>query len=831
MPKKEGVSNHFIQHYLSKEFPPLLVFLFLMILVISASAQVKGRVTDAETGQPLPFVHIVAGETTTGTMTDIDGYFSFSVPSGTTFLKLSYVGYFSRIHPVEFSKELHEITMHSRPFELREVVVYSGENPAHRIVRNAIANRSVNDPEKLNAFTYNSYNKFLATLDREFYMERFMATGDTTFIRMVDILDSRHVFIMESVTERLFRAPGLNHETVIANRVSGLKNPTFTMLATELQPFSFYGKSIVLLEGEYLSPLNESAFNRYSYSLEDTLLLNNDSIFVISYKPGQNTNFDGLEGLMYINTHKWALQNVIAEPARQIMGRLHFRIQQKYELQDSTFWFPVQLNTEVDFFSPESGNPTSMFPAKMIGRSYIRNIAINPELRRNEFAPFDMDFSPQANTHNDTFWQQYRPEPLSKQEINTYHFMDSVGTVQDFDRLFNSLEPLFFGEIPFGILSIPVNSIYRFNSFERHRLGLALHTNRGLSQRVKLGGHYAWGSGDREEKYGYFGEIVLSKKYDLRVGGAFHKDVSERGGSELMQQSFLLSPSLVRNLYMDKMDYTQASRGYLSFLSFRNALMTELSLSRGKTWWTDQYYFIPKEGQNGVRSYRFFEARLRMRLAWGETLMKTPARIIRLPSDLPVFYLTVTRGFDNIYQGEFDFVKAEAALEMSYSIPLLGEQTWIAEAGWINRDNLPWPMLFTAKAGSRNYFLASPFSFGTMHMNEFVAHQFVSLFFQHSFKNLLFRRPGYEPELVIITNVGVGKLKNPQSHLFMNATSWEKGYFESGFAINSILPKKWVRRVIFGMSPGVEVLFRYGPYALPESRSNITVKLNMITAF
>ncbi len=808
-----------------------LLYLFTISAVAQQPLQVKGRVSEAESGQPLAFVHVVVPESLQGTMTDIDGFFSLTVPHGQEYLQLSYVGYFGQIFEIDFGKSFQQIAMYRRPYQLEEVVVYPGENPAHRIILNTISNRNTNDPGRLNAFTYKSYNKFLATLDRDFYMERWLMTGDSANYRMADMLDKRHIFIMESLTERRFRSPDLNNEKVIANRVSGLENPMFTMLATELQSFSFYGNSITLLENDYLSPLNRAAFSRYFYHLEDTLYQGADTVFVVAFRPVRNTNFDGLKGLLYINSHGWAVQSVIAQPAREMGGGMNFKIQQMYEQVDGKHWFPVQLNTDIDFFNPQANDPTAMIPLRMLGRSYIREIEINPALRRRDFSNFTIEFNPEANRLPRHFWDEFRADSLSYREQNTYRFMDSLGRKHNFDRIVNLIEPLIFGEIPLGSINIPLNSLYRYNDFEGHRFGLGISTNQRFSERFRTGGHYAWSTRDRTEKYGYFGEIVLQKNRDLRVGGSFRFDVNERGGNKLMRQHFLLSPNLIRNLFMNKMDYTQRTSAYLSFLAYRNFLTTEIAASRGKTSWTDMYYFTQGDNEPGLRSFRFSEINLRMRFAYGETLMKTQSRLLRLPSEYPVLYLNISKGFDNIDRGELNYLKLEAAVETSYSIPLLGKQTWLIEGGWTDRPDLPWPLLFTAKSGNRNYFLASPFSFGTMHMSEFAANRFAAVFFQHNFQNLLFRWPRYEPELVLITSAGVGSLEAKENHIFMEARSWDKGYFESGIAINKILPQRWSRRIVFGMSPGIEVLYRYGPYSLPKTSDNFTIKLSMITSF
>ncbi len=72
---------------------------FLLVAVLSvcstfafAQTTVRGQLVDAETGEPLVGAAIMVEGTTQGTVTDIDGYFTQSVASGST-LVFKYVGY------------------------------------------------------------------------------------------------------------------------------------------------------------------------------------------------------------------------------------------------------------------------------------------------------------------------------------------------------------------------------------------------------------------------------------------------------------------------------------------------------------------------------------------------------------------------------------------------------------------------------------------------------------------------------------------------------------------------------------------------------------------
>ena len=809
-------------------FMPLILGL---LSFSSFAGEIRGRVTDSQSAEPLAFVHVLIENSQRGTMTDIDGYFTLELHKNDTLLRLSYVGYFTKLYKPDLKTPLHFIALQSQPFELAEVVVFPGENPAHRIVLNAMENRRNNNPERLSSFNYTSYNKFVATLDRNFYLDQWESMGDSSSFRMARTLEQRHLLVMESVTERKFLFPNLDNEKVIANRVSGLQNPLFTMLATELQSFSFYNNYVTLLGNDFLSPLNRAAFSRYFYHLEDTLYQGRDSVFVISYRPRANTNFDGLQGLLYIHTDGWAVQNVISRPHENVAGGLNFRIQQKYARPDGKHWFPVQLNTDIEMAEPARGVSSGFLPIRILGRSYISDIIINPQLSRSDFSVFSVDFDPRANEVSHQQWEIFRSDTLSETERNTYQFMDSLGMEHNFERILNIVEPLVFGELPLGKVNLILNDVYRINSYEGHRIGVGLETNRRFSSRTAFGGYYAWGSRDKQSKYGYFGELVLHKAWDLRLGGAFSMDVTERGTPEFYDKSFSLVNNLLLNYYSNARDLNRQHKIYMNFRFWQSFLQGELSGSQGKLWWDDAYFFAASDSDIGLRKFRYSEAALRLRFGYGETLINTPLRVMHLPSRYPVLHFNIIKGFDNIGRGEYDYLKLESKLSVSYPVPLLGVQNWVFETGWVNRTDIPWSLLYTASAADRRGWLASPFNFGTMNMNEFMADRYFALFFQHNFQSLLFRTHLWQPELVLINNLGWGSLRNIDNHIYQDFQSWEKGYFESGIAVNKIIPQRWVRNIIFGFSPGVEVLYRYGPYRFDKHSDNMTVKLNLLVAF
>ncbi|MBQ2542612.1 MAG: carboxypeptidase-like regulatory domain-containing protein, partial [Bacteroidales bacterium] len=240
--------------------------------------------TDTKTKEPLAFVNIIYNAKNQGTSTDLDGYFKIDDYSKIEFLRISYLGYTTKIVSKDElgAKHYIEIALDEDVTSLAEVTVLPGENPAHRIVNLVIANANRNNPEKMRSFSYVSYNKMYFTADVK-PPEDTSAYGNDNDSSFSQLLARQHILLIESVTERIFRHPDNNKENVLAHRMSGMKNPAFTLLATQFQSMSFYSDYISLLDKRFLSPISKGSTSKYFFQIEDTMYNTAmDTVFVIS---------------------------------------------------------------------------------------------------------------------------------------------------------------------------------------------------------------------------------------------------------------------------------------------------------------------------------------------------------------------------------------------------------------------------------------------------------------------------------------------------------------------------------------------------------------------
>jgi hypothetical protein len=840
----------------SGKFYLLIILLALTGLNLEAQQifTVSGRVIDADTKEPLAFVNIIQGGTRTGISTDIDGKFILHSAKPVETIQLTYVGYNTLDYSIpENKKENLLISLHRKTYELEEVVILPTINPAHRIIDSVLANRYQNDPEKLKSFSYTSYEKtiFTVKLDTVLKVARDSAgkwqkdtialneydttlfqpdtngiivkdtvVSDSSMQELKNFISKQDIAIMESVVERKFMAPDRNYENVKANRVSGFQDPVFVFLVSQIQSTSFYREFFQILDKSYINPISNGSENKYIFVLEDTLYTERqDTVFIISYRPRPNTNFDGLEGVLYINSNKWAIQNAIARPARQ--EGLSIKIQQQYEFIDNKQWFPVQLNTDIIMSGIEivAGNARARLIG--IGKSYIRDIVINPELVRRQFALLGVDVDPKANEKPESYWNAYRIDTLSGRDERTYAFMDSIGREANFDKIAGSFETLMNGRIPYKFIDIDLDKIFKYNSYQGVYLGMGLHTNDKLSRIFKIGGYWGYGFGDKSAKYGGDFSILMNRRHEVSWGVQYYYDLLETAGVRFFDDNdnFLTGENW-RNFLIQQMNPTEnlsTTLGFRLLRDFRFGLGFNIVTKKA----TEGYqYVIANEGPVVMQDkFKFTEVSAGFRFAFREKFIVTKRTRLSLGTKYPVLWLQYTRGIEGLLDGEYGYNRLDAKIEKSFYTKYLGKTSFIFKGGLVDRA-IPATDLFNGNGSYRFFTIFAPGSFATMKMNEFLSDHYVALYFTHNFGKLLKRWKKFQPEFLVSTNAAFGWLKYDENHLNINYKTMERGYYESGFLINSLLDVR-----IYSL--GIGAYYRWGPYSYPMFKDNIALKISI----
>jgi len=806
--------------------------LFLFTPIFLYSQTYKNLVLDENTKEPLAFVNIRINEGKTGTISDIDGKFSFPLSENIQKITFTYVGYQTlNLDRSQLQQIKGPILLKQTSFKIKEVEVLPGVNPAHRIIDAAIENREINNPEKASEFYYQSYNKLIFSVKPDSIKEKEIANTpfeklDSNTQEALEFVDSMHLFMMESISERNHIPPSNSKEVILASRISGFKNPTFSLIGTQLQSFSLYDTYIKLFSYDYLSPISKGSTSKYLFLLEDTTFVGEDTVFTISYRPRKGKNFEGLYGFLSINTDQFAIQNFIAETIDQ--EEINVKIQQLYEKVDDKQWFPVQLNTVLLFESISESN----FYFFGEGKSYLDSIALKSRISKKEFDNVVLSINEDAGQKDSTFWNSYRKEELSEQEQNTYRVIDSIGEKVNFDKYFLIVESLAKGAIPIGPVDIRLNHLLAFNDYEGFRLGIGAETNDKIHKNLSLGVYIAYGFRDKATKYGSYLSWEKAKGTYIKSVLRYENDVIESGGTNFINDRIsAFSSESLRNYFINLMDSRELYQLDIEFHPLKDVQASVFINHQQRTVNRTYSYNSDELTTTSVRNYQFdlTEAGINIRYSPGEKYVKMFGVKRPITYLNPVFNIKFSRGLDQDFEGDFEYNRLDFKFHKAFKVRNLGFTSFRINAGYID-NSLPITALYRANGIlSKRAVIAADFNFQTVEPLEFFHDQFVGFFFKHSFKSLLLKTKYFKPEVALVTNIGWGDMRNANRHQGLDLNRMNLGFFESGIQFDRLFG--FIDRLLeesdlnFNLGNfGVGAYYRYGAYSNSEFEDNLAIK-------
>jgi hypothetical protein len=794
----------------------VLTIIGLLGFLVGFSQSISGYVLDAQDFKKVPFVSIVIDGTTTGTTSDIDGYFKLTPSKYPVKLHFHTLGFFDTILVIESPQKL-AVYINEKATELKAAVIVAGENPAIRIVQKAIDNRELNDPEKNYPFTYTTYSKMIfgpdfGNVEADLILSDSSTKNDSDFVQFQNTMDQHYLFITETVSERKFTPPSHSFENVIANRVSGLENPSFTMIATEFQPFSYYSDYVDIIGLKYLSPLARNSFNDYVFELKDSILENNDTIYTIYFQPKKGKTFNGLIGSMAINSNKYAIQYIKVKQANP-SSNIQISVEQMSAYFDNKQWFPVQFNSNIIFKMEGTDNPNDIGLEfiNATGKTYIRDIVIDATVAKKTFPNVELELDKNANTHSDSYWHSQRKEPLSKKEKNTYTHIDSIGKEVNLDAKMKVLEAISTGLLPIGPVSFELDKIIDYNEFEGIRLGLGLRTSDKISKHLSVGGYAGYGFTDVHWKYGGDLKWNIYQKNDITAGIKYQNDVTPSGGVDFFKNTAFDFRSY-SNLYISRMDKLEGFQGYVTFRAlgdFQNKLFFNS--------YSQSYQYPLVYSPNGDTSLTSKAAFQRAEIGWTfrfglkEKYIRTFGKNVSLGTKFPYVWMRLAHGNEAL-GGTYTYSKVDARIKKTYLIKGLGKLGFQVEAG-TTFGEVPSTLLHYAR-GMRvsgiNLYIEN--AFNTMAPNEFLSTHYVTTHLHHSF-GAFYKTPYSALELSVVTSAGWGSLENQEAHTGLAYRTMEKGFFESGLLFDNIF-------VMDALGLGAGVFYRYGAYSFAEVKDN-----------
>ncbi|MEP7164350.1 MAG: DUF5686 family protein [Ferruginibacter sp.] len=824
----------------------LPVLFYVLLLSFSSAAQtgkLSGTVYDTITKAPLAFVSVSIKGTNKGVVTDIDGHFSLDQLPGNTTLLISYIGY--KIKEYDAGKNNPSdlrIFIERKGSQLENVVISANENPAHRIIRLLQKNKKKNDPESKLTFKYNAYtiaalsagsrfwnmNSTDTTKQKKQPVEKLVQkTKDTAGDKLGAMLAQRfkenHLMLTESYTERIFRYPNQTKETVLATKVSGIKEAAFGITGSDFQPFGFYRDYLQMNTESYVSPVANGSISMYKFRLTETLLHEKDTTFIISFEPRAGKNFNGLKGVIYINSDGYAIENVIASPADETGLIFTFRLQQKYEKVEGN-WFPVQLNTTLS----QKDLLTDSVMLYWDSRCYITNAIFSKTFLRSAFSDVQIEYHPLAGRRPDTAWKLMRADTLNQKSKMTYETFELLPPKYKnmIGKANSAIKILTIEGIPWGKVDIPFKYILSgINKYERFRLGAGLQTNPSFSKWFSVGGFGGYGIKDKAWKYGANILFSIDQRTSTTIRFNYSRDILEPGNVDyFVRNGSVFSNQSLRNFLRSRMDSIEQYKVDLS-TKLRPSLQSDIwLLNELRNPAGYEYDYKDATTNKDLRRFRNTELGVGFRLTHGESFTRMGRAKIRTKPATTQLLLQVSKGIKGLLDGDLNYTKAAIQFNHRFQFKKLGQTSLQVEAGQVWGD-VPYSYLFNTKAThSGRLSVYVPNNFQTVGLYEFVSSRTASVFMEHNFGSLLFKPKNISirPEIFLIQNISYGRLDNAALQKNIEFKVPEKGLFESGLLVKNLYRRRFLSVVYVGLGGGV--FYRYGHYALSKAIDNWAFK-------
>jgi hypothetical protein len=783
------------------------LFIFGLLVNIPIYAQWKGRTTEKYTHAPLPFVHIVLNGNQQEYVSDIDG--NFEIPNDVSTKTITFKSYLYR--PVILFTD----TLKSQPIEvsLSKYLLFEYDDcspePTASLLSNVFHNKRMNDIEFQKYYSYSTYNKVTLTPDK---IDRTNSTLKKIFkffsLNFNNFNDNQHLFMLESVNHKMVYSRTHHKEIINGAKSTIIDVPSVFIQTTQIQAISPYKNYINISNKTYIGPLARNLFTRYIFKTIDTIKTKEDTIYVVKYHPHFKKPFDGLKGLLYISSKKYAVVYFTASPAQEM--KLEMNCYQSYQyMNEKEQWFPAR--TKTIYTVDQNGQ-------YFIGTldSYFYNIDLNYFSKIKDYNEVVLNYPPHANQQNEEFWNTNRTAPLSKTDSNTYQYYNSVDQRKFIQRSLGIGEDLYYGTFRYQMLNVDLKRILDVNQLEGLRLGFGAHTNEKFSDRFIIGGYVGYGFNDRVTKAG--GDLTYKlRTLPIAFNTAASYDVEEAGTTNNFPfNTNQYTSETLRRIKLRIMDYVTKWENsiYAHPAKFLDAKLS-LNLSSNVPSYDYQY-----KDQTSTK-YNFTEVKAAFRYAYKEEFIQLLDRKILKGTKYPITYFQYTKGFNNFLGGNYNYSKFE--IKIQYTLRLLDWGTsGLQVMGGIVHGDPPYSKLFNGNGSLRNFSVVIHNSFETMRYNEFLSDKYFAFFFSHNFGRIYYRSKFIKPSILLVHNFGYGTLKHPEYHKDILFKTMEKGYMESGITFDNLLVLG-ITKLKMGFGPGF--FFRYGPYANPKFGDNFVIKL------
>ncbi len=754
-----------------------LLLLLIMVAAIPTLAQqrITGVVTDATTGEVLPFVNVYY-DSNNGTQTGINGQYRIAYRRHK--LKFSLVGYKPQTLSLKVGQDTLNVKLEPVSYtELGEAVVsvhkkkYSRkDNPAVAFMRRVIAAKKKSDLRLHDYYSYDKYARltfaFNDVTEKVFqegkfkklpFLKEHVETLNETGKRILPIS------VDETVSQEIYRRSPRSEKTIIKGKKSnGLGDLFYTgnLLATVLQDcftdVDIYQDEVRLLQYPFTSPISTSTgISFYRYFLADTLVVDGIKCQEVTFTPNNAQDF-GFSGSLYValdSTYR-IVKADLGIPGRSDVNYVeNMRIIQTFRqlptgeqvLADDNMIVEMKIVNFLQKFMVKRLTEYSNYSFDEIPDKTFK-------FKGNEMTASD------AMMKSDAFWQQYRSDPLSESESRMDQLVTELSKVKGFKPLLwiakafienfveTTADPKKGSKVDIG----PINTVMTSNFVNGFRIRGSAQTTANLDPHWFGKGYLAYGFKDKrlmgsaEVTYSFLPKAYLPREFPVHnLTLSYTNDVMAPSDRFLPTDKDNVFTSLKWTKVNHMMYFERIALSYDR--EWENNLRLRASLRREKDEPTAALFYQPLNGTgapaNDVAQWKknlvTTDATLSLTYSPGAKWINTKQRRYSPNLDFPVYSLSHTTGVKGILGSDYTYNLTEASIYKRFWLNSWGKIDTQLKAG-IQWNRVPYPLLIMP-AANLSYIMEDN-TFNLINNMEFLNDRYASLMVSWDMNGKIFNR-------------------------------------------------------------------------------------------
>lgn len=731
------------------------VTILLPNILAAQQVLIKGVIKDAHSDDAIAFASVQFVKTGRGKGADTAGAFLlyYNLTNGDT-LRVTSVGYADKLIPLPTKKiaatdTIALVILMDRAKAKEGIQVKSKITKGILMWRRIVKHKPQNDRYNYQSMSYNLYNKMeldVVNLNKDKIKDIKLLKPFGFVLENIDSTSDIKPFLPLFLTETfsnyyLQNNPRKTKEIITASRTSGFDNESVSkLLGGMYQNINIYNNFIPVLNVDFVSPLSSNGDSYYKYRVVDTQMIANHRCFHLTFTPkkdGENT----FVGDCWVADTTFAIQKIyltLDKTANINYIEKLTMVQEYAPISDST-WF-ITKEKFIVTVAPVGKNKLTVIGRKTTNYTNILlNNPSTPTILKNNKTKEDIVINKDALKKDGLFWQNQRPELLSKNEQSIYNLVDTLNSLPIFKTYSKAINFITSGTRYIGNLEIgPWYNWISANQVEGTRLRFDLATNEGFNKKLRLHGYLAYGMLDKVWKYKLEALWLVNKDprqwfyagftHDYDNGQRYYDEVSTDNVFTLAMRK----PNVpVKFLYI-KQTSLEYFKEFTSGLSIHTGVLQKVyepirNLPAKENFTTQKPQF---QVLNNVETF------VKFRYAFLERFVENHFFRTSLGSPYPITELRLSRGLQGILGSAYTYTKVNINVSDYIKTPPYGSFYYNVFAGKVF-GNLPFMLLETHPGNEIFYY--NKYAFNMMNRFEYISDEYAGINMEQNIGSGIFK--------------------------------------------------------------------------------------------